>query len=35
MKKREAHLKQNIYFHKDANGDPIWKDAYVYALTKD
>ena len=30
--KREAHFKQNIYFHKDANGDPIWKDTYVYAV---
>lgn len=30
--RREAHLKQNIYFHKDANGAPIWKDTYIYAL---
>lgn len=28
---REAHLKQNIYFHKDENGNPIWKDTYIYA----
>ena len=30
--KREAHFKQNIYFHKDEHGDPIWKDTYVYAV---
>ena len=30
--RREAHLRQNIYFHVDAQGEPIWKDTYVYAL---
>ena len=29
--RREAHLLQNIYFWKDANGNPVWKDTYVYA----
>lgn len=29
---REAHFKQNIYFEKDENGNPKWKDTYVYAL---
>ncbi len=29
---REAQLRQNIYFHKDEEGNPIWKDSYVYAL---
>lgn len=29
--KREAHFKQNVYFHKDENGMPKWKDTYVYA----
>lgn len=29
--KREANFRQNIYFHKDENGKPIWKDTYVYA----
>ena len=24
--RREAYLKQNIYFHKDPDGNPIWKD---------
>lgn len=29
---REAHFHKNIYFHKDENGNPIWKDTYVYAV---
>lgn len=28
---REGHLKQNVYFWKDAAGKPIWKDTYLYA----
>ena len=31
---RETHFKQNIWFHKDERGKPIWKDTYVYAITK-
>ena len=31
--RREAHLKENVWFHKDENGNPIWKDTYIYALT--
>ena len=27
--RREAHFRQNIYFRRDANGDPVWKDTYV------
>ena len=27
---REALFHKNIYFHKDENGKPIWKDTYVY-----
>ena len=23
---------QIVYFHKDENGNPIWKDTYVYAI---
>ena len=30
--RREAHLRQNVYFWKDADGSPIWKDTYVYAI---
>ena len=28
---REAFLKQNVYFWKDAENKPIWKDTYIYA----
>lgn len=28
---REAHLKQNVYFWTDEQGNPIWKDTYIYA----
>lgn len=31
---REAHFRQNVYFWKDDNGNPIWKDTYVYSLLK-
>lgn len=33
--RREAHFKQNVYFWKDANDNPIWKDTYVYGLLAD
>lgn len=29
---KEAHFKENIYFWKDENGSPIWKNTYVYSL---
>lgn len=29
--RREAHFLQNVFFWKDPNGKPIWKDTYVYA----
>ena len=28
---REGHLKQNVYFKNDQNGNPIWKDTYIYS----
>lgn len=28
---REAHLKQNVSFHTDSNGVPIYWDTYIYA----
>ena len=30
--RREAHFRQNIFFHRDERGAPIWKDTYVYAM---
>ncbi len=32
---REAHLRQNVFFHKDEVGCPIWKDTYVYAILEE
>lgn len=32
--RREAHFRQNIFFHKDAGGAPIWKDTFVYAILR-
>ena len=28
---REGHLRKDIYFRKDENGNPIWKDTYIYS----
>ncbi len=33
--KREAHLRKNLYFHKDSAGNPKWKDTYIYAMLND
>jgi RimJ/RimL family protein N-acetyltransferase len=30
--RREGHLKQNIYFKTDKNGNPIWLDTYEYGI---
>ncbi len=32
---KEAHFRQNVYFWKDENGNPIWKDTFVYSLLKE
>ena len=32
--RREAHFRQNVYFQREENGTPRWKDTYVYALTE-
>lgn len=32
---REAHLKKNVYFWRDENDNPIWKDTYIYAKVND
>jgi len=29
---KEAHYEKNVYFWKDEQGHPIWKDTYVYSL---
>ena len=30
--RREAALKQNVWFHRDEQGNPMWQDTFVYAL---
>ncbi len=32
---REGHLRQNVWLHRDANGNPIWTDSYEYGLLQD
>jgi RimJ/RimL family protein N-acetyltransferase len=32
--RREGKLRENIYFNKDENGNPIWLDTYEYGLLK-
>ena len=32
---KEAHLKKNVYFWKDEDNKPIWKDTYIYAKLED
>ena len=31
---RTAHLEKNVFFWEDDQGQPIWKDTYIYALEK-
>lgn len=28
---REGYLKKNVYFWRDSNGKPIWKDTFIYS----
>ena len=30
--RREAHFRQNIWFRRDGNGAPVWKDMLIYAI---
>ncbi len=30
--RREAHLKQNVWFSRDKNGAPVWKDTLIYSI---
>jgi len=32
--RREGHLRENIWFCKDSDGLPIWKDTYAYAILR-
>lgn len=29
--RREAFLRRNIFFHRDGDGNPVWKDTFIYA----
>ena len=31
---REAHLRKNVYFWCDENGEPVWKDTFIYGRLK-
>ena len=33
--RREAYFRRNIWFHRDEDGEPIWKDTLVYAILED
>jgi len=33
--RREAHLKQSVYFKFDKQGNPIWNDTYTYAMLRE
>jgi ribosomal-protein-alanine N-acetyltransferase len=33
--RREGHMIKNAYFQRDAQGNPLWKDTYEYAMLAD
>ena len=33
--RREGHLRKNVWFWKDEEGQPIWKDTYIYARLRE
>lgn len=33
--RREGHLRKNVWFWKDEQGQPIWKDTYIYARLRE
>ncbi len=33
--KREGHLRQNIYFWTDEQGQPVWKDTFLYGMLRE
>ena len=30
--RREAHLRENVWFRKDEKGAPVWKDTCIYGI---
>ena len=30
--RREGEWKKNVFFFRDENGNPLWKDTYQYAV---
>ena len=30
--RREGEFRQNVYFRKDSDGNPVWQDTYQYAI---
>lgn len=32
--RREGHLLHNVFFHRDDEGRPVWKDTYLYAILR-
>lgn len=33
--RREGLIKQNVYFHQDVNGEPIWQDTLIYGVLRE
>lgn len=33
--RREGHLRRNIWFFRDENGQPVWQDTYEYAILRE
>ena len=33
--RREAYFRQNVFFRRDENGEPVWKDTDMYAVLRD
>lgn len=32
---REGHLRKNVFFHRNAQGEPLWNDTFEYAILKE
>ena len=33
--RKEGHFRKNMYFYRDTDGNPIWRDTLFYAILKD